>query len=109
MSLYAEYIAEREGRHILENEYGFMTYIFLPENVCFITDAYVVPEYRKHGLARHFLDNIIVDAKEHGCTKLLATVCIQTNNATDSLKTVLAGGFELKASNNTMIYLERSI
>lgn len=109
MSLYAEYIAEREGRHIIEDNYGFMSYIFLPENVCFITDAYVKPEYRKLGQARRYLDFVINEAKERGCTKLLATVCVQTNNATDSLKATLAGGFELKMTNSTMIYLERSI
>lgn len=109
MSLYGEYIAEREGKHILEDERGFITYIFLPDGVCFINDMYIKPEYRRNGVGTVFFNALCEISREFGCNKIMATVCPQTNNATDSLKAILAVGFELKASTNTLIYLERGL
>jgi GNAT superfamily N-acetyltransferase len=108
MSLYADYVKEREGKFIIEDNLGFAVYTISGE-VCYIVDIYVVPDQRKNGLASSYADLIVEAAKEAGCTKLLGSVDPTTNGATASLKVLLAYGFSLSCIDDNLIYFVKDI
>lgn len=94
MSHYADYVKERENFQTLETRQGFATYI-IEGSCCYIRDIYVVPEARKSRVGSLLADCIAEIAKKEGCTMLVGSVCPATNNATNSLKALLAYGFQL--------------
>jgi predicted GNAT family acetyltransferase len=109
MSHYADYIKERLGKHIIEDERGFATYSFTDESTVYIEDIYITPEHRKSGVATSFADKIVAIAKAKGCTRLLGSVAPSANGSTDSLKCFLAYGCSLESSTNNFIVLVKRI
>lgn len=107
-SNYARYIREREGKHIVEDDYGFATYIYLDEH-CYIEDIFVRKEFRTQGHASRYADQIAEEAKQKGFKKLLGSVCPQAMGADQSLKVLQAYGFKLLSSDKNLIYLEKEI
>lgn len=107
-SLYAEYIKERENKHIVENERGFATYVFIDKGV-YIQDIYVRSDFRHSGEAAALADQIANIAKEKGYNKMYGSVVPTANNSTSSLKVLLAYGFQLDSSTNNIVYLVKEI
>lgn len=62
MSLYAEYIKERENKECIEVEGGFITIQNLDTH-CYFVDVYVQPELRKSGVAKQLTDMAVEYAK----------------------------------------------
>ena len=73
MSLYADYLKEREDTNILEDTRGFATYKITGEE-CYIIDIYVAPIHRGNGMTKYYSDKIGELAKELGCSFLSGTV-----------------------------------
>lgn len=110
MSLYADYLKERTTDHILETPSGFASYRYVNEGkTVYIVDIYVVPEERKSGRASALADEIIKEAKLKGCSEVLGSVQPSTKNSTDSLKVLLAYGFELFNAGQDFIFLKKKI
>lgn len=111
MSLYADYIKEREGRNIVEDEDGFATFIFCgPEQKeCYIVDIYVRPEKRKTGKAASFADTITDIARKVGCTYLSGSVDARTNGATESLWVLLRYGFHVVGVAENLIWFRKEL
>lgn len=107
-SLYGQYIAEREGKHIIENEFGFATYFFTGE-FCYIEEIFVLEPHRKSGIAAKYADEIAKEAKSVGVNKLLGSVSPKAPSSTQSLKVLLAYGFQLLSSEQNLIYLAKEI
>lgn len=107
-TLYGKYVKERENKNILEREHGFATYSFAKDHV-YIEDIYVTPEHRKSSLASEMADEIAKIAKSQGINVMLGSVCPQTNNATTSIRVLLAYGFSLLHSSEDMIYFKKEI
>ena len=60
-SLYGQYIQEKEGAHIIEDEKGFMVYKYQPtERLVHIPEIFVLPEFRNNGIGTSYL-NILED------------------------------------------------
>lgn len=108
MSLYADYLIEREGKSVLELEHGFAVYQFLGDT-CYIVDIYVKPQHRKSGYASIMADKIAKLAKEKGYNKLLGSVDLRANGCTISMKALLGYGFNLKFCDGQTIFLEKEI
>lgn len=110
MSLFSEYKKEREKQEVFEDEYGFITYSFTPD-VCYIADLYVKPEFRHSRIATTYADKVTSIAREKGYKTLLGSICLNTENTTESMKALLYYGFKLshlhEATN--MIYLTKEI
>lgn len=109
-SLYAQYVKEREGKHILENDVGFATYSFI-KDICYIQDIYTIPEARGLRIAASFADQITTHAREAGCKRLMGSVVIQANSSDVSMKILLAYGFKIVSCDGPtqMIYLTKVI
>lgn len=108
VSLYAEYISEREGKHILEHAQGFATYVFM-EKGCYIEDIFVRKEYRQTGVAAHLADQIAEIAKERGYKQLFGSVVPSANGSTTSLNVLLSYGFRLESCTNNFILMVKEI
>lgn len=110
VSFYGEYISEREGYSLIEDEYGFASYIINDaENLVYIRDIFVTANYRRKKNCFGYADKIVELAKARGCTKLVGSICVASNGSTESMKMMLAYGFKLKSLHGSMIYLEKEI
>lgn len=114
MSLFADYISERESKGIIEDINGFATFCKLDdpktrEPTVYVEDVYVVPTMRQKKIASEYLDKIANIAKGQGISKMLTTVKPSSNASTESLKAILGYGFKLKASAEDAILFEREI
>ncbi len=108
MSLYKDYIKERENRECIESEDGFITYkIYGIE--CYIIDIYVVPEKRISAIGRNMADQVAEIAKEQGCKVLSGSVVPSANNSTESIKILISYGFKLIKSEPNMIWFAKEI
>lgn len=107
-SLFGEYIRERSGKHIVEMDEGFMTYVFSRDyQECYIEDCYVRPEKRKLGIAAELLRLVRAEAKSRGVKRLTTSVRPSAHGSTVSLKVVLSGGFELlSAQDDAIIFVQ---
>lgn len=108
MSLYSEYIKERQGIDIVECEHGFATYKFVPGG-CYIIDIYVRPELRRTGLATELGLKVVEIAKKHKVDTIIGTVSPSTHGSTDSLKALLSWGFELDNCKQDQIVLTKRV
>lgn len=108
MSHYGQYIEEREGLDILENEHGFFTYLIKGEE-CYIKDIYIAKEFRRAGVATEFAEKITAIAKENGCKFLSGTCVPSTNGSTESLKAMFSYGFKVHSSSNDLIILIKEL
>lgn len=108
MTLYAQYILEREGKEIIETDKGFATYSF-NNGECYLQDIYVVPEFRKMGIMRQITEQVINKAKEKGCTYILGSVAVNAKNSSHSLRTLLNYDYKLYVVNSSMIFLKKDI
>jgi predicted GNAT family acetyltransferase len=108
-SLYARYINEHSGDHILEDERGFATYRFLNEKQCYIVDIFVLSEHRKQGVAKDFADRIAADAKIKGRKELLGSVVPGLKHSTTSLKVLLAYGMQLERCDANIIIMKKDL
>lgn len=107
-SLYSKYILEREGKEIIETDYGFITYII--KNIeCYIVDIYIKPELRRQNKATELANMVTEIAKDRNCAYLIGTVSPKANGSTESLKTLLSYGFELFSSSNDIIVFKKKI
>lgn len=111
MSLYGKYVKERENREIVETDHGFATFQYCGyENTeCYIIDLYVLPDHRKKGVASQLADRIAEMAKEKGCQYLSGSVDPTANGATDSVKTLLAYGFDVAAVSEKLIWFKKEL
>ena len=109
MSLYGEYILEREGTQIVERgEDGFATWRVQGDE-CYIIDIYVKPHLRKTGLAASMADEIADRARALECKYLIGTVNPNTQGATASLKVLLAYGMELAQIKDNLIWFYQKL
>jgi hypothetical protein len=109
MSLYADYIKEREDKCIVENDCGFATYSIYPNGECYLQDIYVVPAERKSGFATTMTDLVVCIAKEKGCHTLVGSVCTDDKHATRNMKVFLAYGMQIHKVIGNMIFLNKNI
>lgn len=108
MSLYADYIFEREGKEVLETDRGFATFERHSDGI-YIVDIFVAEQFRKTGEASRLADRIASIALDRGFTKLYGSVVPSTKNSTSSLKVLLAYGFKLNSCTNNFILLEKEL
>lgn len=109
-SLYAKYLRERTSDEIIETTEGFASFRYLNEGKSvYIVDLFVLPDYRKSGVASAIADKVVAIAKAKGCKELLGSVCPSTKGATTSLKVLLGYDMTLQSASNDFIVFRKDI
>jgi ribosomal protein S18 acetylase RimI-like enzyme len=109
MSLFADYIKEREDKEIIESDKGFATFKIFDNGECYLQDIYVIPKYRETKIATEMADKVFAIAKERGCKLLVGSVCTEDKNATKNMKVFLAYGMQIYKNIGNMIFLNKEI
>ncbi len=111
MSLYSEYIKDREGYQTIEYpDVGFATFRFNDEmKECYIRDIYVRTEHRRSRVAEKMADQISDLAKERGCKILTGSIIPSMRGSTESLQGLLWYGFKLHGCSNDYIVLVKEL
>jgi len=107
--MYGDYIKEKLGDEIIENNFGFITYRYLNVEQCYIVDIYVKPQYREGRVATDLANLVLEEAKNFGCKELLGTVVPSSKDSTISLKVLLGYGMKLKQSLDNLIIFGKEI
>lgn len=110
MSLYAEYIREREAFEYFEiSGKGFATYCIHADEV-YIRDIYVKPEHRKANVAATMADFIADLAKQQGCKYMTGTVDPAKMGADTSMMVLLRYGMKpLSLRGDGLLWFMKSI
>lgn len=106
MELYAEYLKERENANLVYDEKGFATYKESGENIIYIIDVYVKPEFRKNRIASSYL-NLIADKTK--CQWLITSCDENANKWQEAEKAILGYGFNYKKNEGTMRWYSKEI
>jgi GNAT superfamily N-acetyltransferase len=109
MSLYAQYVKEREGFETLEVEHGFATYKQVDPDMVYLRDIFVEQDFRQDGIATKLSKQVAEIAKGLGATKLTGSVCIDAAGVTISMKALLGDGFQFSHAVGNMIYFVKDI
>lgn len=109
ISLYAQYIKEREGFETLEVEHGFATYKQIEPDMVYLRDIFVEDNFRQNGIASDLSKQVALIAKDLGCKKLTGSVCIDAIGVTISMKALLGDGFQYSHASGNMIYFVKDI
>lgn len=108
MSLWAEYVKERGGKEIMEDEQYFIAYHFQGDTV-FIDDLHVAQEFRKQGVGRRACNIVAALAEAQGCKYMACTVFTKALNATESMAAAVAYGFRIVGSDDRFVWLRKGI
>jgi len=102
------YLSEKEGKETLEipNE-GFVTYKVVGD-VCHICVIYVKPDKRNARIARDLMKAVLQKC-QHRCKAITAACFTKQNNTTNTLKILLAYGFEVVGVEDQDILLYKDI
>ena len=112
MSLYAKYIKEKEGKKIIENDKGFATYSFSEDahgKYCYIEDIYVLPAFRKSGVAGSLADRIMKEAKGKGCVIVYGSVNPEAYAWTKALRVLEGYGMAYSHRDAELLYFKKDI
>jgi GNAT superfamily N-acetyltransferase len=107
-SLYGQYIAELEGKHIIENEHGFLTYS-IEGDVIYIEHLFVKPEHRRTRLATEMADFAVELAKRQGCKRLLGSVDANAKDKHQSVLNLIYYGMTFHTVVGSMVYFIKDI
>lgn len=109
MEMYIDFLKEHRGDEVIRNDMGFAVYRYLDPGIVYVVDIYVVPEFRKHGVASALADKIVEAAKLIDCNKMVGTVVPSAKNSTESLMVLVGYGMKLKCSSDNLIVFEKEI
>lgn len=104
LSMYGQYITERTNRGILENDYGFATFEFLPNNILYIIDIFIKPEFRKSNKGAELAKTLESTAKDKGYKWTLGSVDDSAKGSEISHKVLKAYGFKPYKSTGSMTF-----
>lgn len=109
VSLYSQYLTERTNDLILENDWGFATYRYMPENTVYIVDIFVSPKSRRQDLARTMADCIAAEARAKGCTSMIGTVVPSCKGSHASMLVLIAYGMKLESAGPDLIVFRKEL
>ena len=108
MSLWSDYLLERLGHEVIEVEEGFAQISFV-DGICGLENIYVLPLFRKTGVAGVLLGKVTLRAKELGCTKVATQVWPSIKGADAALSAAIKYGFKLISADNRRILMIKEI
>lgn len=106
--MFEKYFEERLGAKILKSEHSFLVYVIAGET-CHLQEIYTDSDFREQGEGKKLFDLMLDIAREAGCKNTQATIYPRTNGSSVALHGALHIGYDLKASTQDFILLERGI
>jgi predicted GNAT superfamily acetyltransferase len=107
-TLFANYLLEREGAKILENESGFLIYKITGEE-CFIKDLCVSKDVRQQSKCRDLIASLSGIAKQAGAKYLTGNIFIKDKGHMVTLIAAHALGFKLVGANNDVLMILKDL
>lgn len=108
MDKYAQYVKERTGAELFEDENGFFVYRVDGRNFM-VDEIFVLPENRKNGIGRKYSDMIDKMSRENGCSQNICTVCVRSNNYIESFNFIKKMGYKVFKDEYTLLYLIKEL
>lgn len=108
MSLWADYLKEREGLDSIETEDGFVIYHIAGDRLL-IEHVYIKPEKRNRHIGTALMKQLESIAKEKGCRSSFCTVQPKLPTADQSLRAALAFGFRPFNTDDLYLWLKKEI
>jgi GNAT superfamily N-acetyltransferase len=107
-AMYEAYINEVEGFEVLKSPEGFITYKTYPDHI-YARDVYVVPEARKLGVARILFENLELEGRALGLTKLVTSIVPSQPGSDGRFECARKLGFRILQAQNDFIFLVKEI
>lgn len=107
-TLFAEYIKEREGFEVMETEESFVIYKIKGE-LAFISHAFTRKNYRRDHYMSELLDALSEFLLSKRVSALSASIDLRDQNASTTLLASLKYGFEIKAAEQGIIFIEKNL
>lgn len=110
MSLYKDYLKEREDMEVYENEHGFVSYCYLEQDqALYLAEIYVVPKKRNTPAGYRLYQRVVNIAKANGYSKIMGSVDVTTNGYELSEKLMGKLGFRFYKKVGYLIYFIKTI
>ena len=107
--MWAEYLKERSGKEVLQDPNGFTVYSYPGEGLCYIEDNWVMPAFRKSGVAKKMADKVVLEAKERNCHTLIGSVDLKSKAPGMNMKVLLAYGMDPYLAEGSVVYFRKDI
>jgi GNAT superfamily N-acetyltransferase len=107
-SLYSQYVKERLGKDVIENDDGFCT-IVITNDRFYIEDVFVRKEARQTGAAQDFGTQACEWAKRLGFKEVWGSVFAKANGAENSIRLLHQFGFRIFSAGQDMIWLKKEL
>ena len=109
MNLYAAYLLERRKRKLLViPDIAFASYEINGDE-CYIVDIFVSKSHRRAGYGSKLGDKITEIAQAAGCKYLTGTIDVTDETHDDSLKGLIAYGFNVIRANGDVLVLKKEL
>lgn len=110
MSMFYDYLQERENAVVIEDGFGFAVYKINNDHL-YLQDVYIRPEERSKGHAKNYVKLVEEIAKDNEKNILITSFCLNANNWFASKKVVQKCGFKYfaKDKQNKIIYCIKEI
>lgn len=109
MSMYKDYVENQvSNRFVHETDKGFITYNVNGDE-CQLEEIYVLPEFRRKGIAIELRNYASSHGKSLGVKYLKGSVVIGTNMAEASCMAMLKYGYKFWFTNGIMIYFKKEL
>jgi len=108
MSLYAQYVKERDGLDAIETEYGFVFWKTAQRphgKIALLNDFFIVESKRKKGHARALLKTFLSAARDQCCTHIVCNITVNDPGSAYTLSVALKRDFQIIGAENGVITL----
>ena len=92
--MFSQYVFEREDVQTLSTDKGFVLYKFEDNHIAYISDIFVLKEYRNAHVAKNLADKVSELALKSGYKHLVGSVDVRTNNYETSIDVLKAYGMQ---------------
>lgn len=111
-SLFKKYVEETEGKHVFEDNQGFVKYSFGEhegKKHCYIEEIYIVEHGRELNYATRMANEVTKIAKEKGCVEIFGSVAVGIKNPTRSIKVLIGYGMEFSHLGPNIMFFKKGI
>ena len=107
MKFYVDYVKERNGWEVIQNDHGFICYSITEQMVC-IEELFIEKVYRQSKIGKTLVDLVCEKAQEKGFTHLYGVIHTNALTADVAMLGALKIGFSIiRAEGNKIIIAKK--